>query len=302
MYHVPILLDEIIKTLNIKKDGLYLDGTLGGGGHSEGILNAGGRLIGIDRDSDAIEECKRRFDKQEFDGRFALYKDNYKNAKEILKDKKLDGALLDLGISSHQIDDPSRGMSYRFDSELDMRMDKDAPLTAHDIINSYQEDRLLKILFEYGEERFSKNIVKNILKAREKGGINTTKEFADLVKRSIPNKNKNEAHPEKRAFQAIRIEVNNELRGLDKAIKDIFDCLKPGARLCILSFHSLEHRLVKTVFNDLSAGCICDKNLPQCICTHLPEGKVLKKQIPSKQEILNNSRSASATLRAIEKI
>ncbi|MCL2555605.1 MAG: 16S rRNA (cytosine(1402)-N(4))-methyltransferase RsmH [Firmicutes bacterium] len=300
MYHIPILLDKIIETLQVKKGCLYLDGTLGGGGHSEGILKNGGNLIGIDRDIDAINECEKRFDRPEFKNRYTLIKDNFKNAKDILGDKKLDGAVLDLGISSHQIDDPSRGMSYRFDSELDMRMDKDAPLSAFDVINSYPEDRLLKILFEYGEERFSRNIVRNILKARGNKPIATTKEFADLVRKSIPNKN--ETHPEKRAFQAIRIEVNNELRGLDKAIKDIFDCLNSGARLCILSFHSLEHRLVKNIFNELSAGCICDKSLPQCICMHMPQGKLLKKQVPSSQEIKVNSRSASATLRSIEKI
>jgi len=300
MYHIPILADKITDLLKIQKDKLYLDGTLGGGGHSERILMAGGRLVGIDRDMDAISECERRFDKKEFEGRFELIKDNFKNAKDVLQDRKLSGAVLDLGISSHQIDDPTRGMSYRFDGALDMRMDKDAPLSAFDVINSYPEDRLLKILFEYGDEKFSRNIVRNILKSRESKPIATTKEFAELVRRSIPAKN--EAHPEKRAFQAIRIEVNNELRGLDKAIKDIFDCLEQGARLCILSFHSLEHKIVKSAFNDLSAGCICDKALPQCVCTHMPVGRLLKKVVPSKDEIESNSRSASATLRAIEKI
>jgi len=300
MYHIPILADKVTELLRIQRDKLYLDGTLGGGGHSERILLAGGKLIGIDRDSDAINECQGRFDKKEFEGRFELIKDNFKNARDILADKKISGAILDLGISSHQIDDATRGMSYRFDGELDMRMDRDAPLTAYDVINSYPDDRLLKILFEYGDERFSRNIVRNIMKAREASPIATTKEFADLVRKSIPIKN--EAHPEKRAFQAIRIEVNNELRGLDKAIKDIFDCLVSGARLCILSFHSLEAKIVKSIFNDLSAGCVCDKALPQCVCTHMPQGRLLKKVIPSKEEIESNPRSASASLRVIEKI
>ena len=299
MYHVPVLLDECLSALQVKENGVYFDGTLGGGGHSSAILSKGGNVIGVDRDEDAINECSRRL--SVYGDKIRIFRSNYKNASEILSQESvmLDGALLDLGISSHQIDTAERGMSYRFDAPLDMRMDQRQFLTAEMVVNEYTEDELLKILYEYGEEKFAKRIVKNIVRQREKSPIRTTKELADIVVNSVPASVK---LPQKRTFQAIRIEVNNELRGLDKALKDIFSYLKSGARLCVITFHSLEDRIVKQAFNLLSTDCICDKSLPVCVCSHKAEGKTFKKIKPSQNELDNNSRSASATLRVIEKL
>lgn len=297
MYHVPVLLKESIDALSIKRNGEYFDGTLGGGGHSEEILKRGGRVIGFDRDEDAIIECKKRL--ADYGDRIEYYRNNFKNAGDLLSGRKLDGALLDLGISSHQIDTAERGMSYRFDAPLDMRMDKRQLLTAEMVVNEYTEEKLIKILYEYGEEKFAKKIAGNIIKARAKSPIRTTKELSDLIISSVPKSIK---LPQKRTFQAIRIEVNNELRGLDKAIKDIFELLKSGARMCVITFHSLEDRIVKQTFNMLSTDCICDKSLPVCVCGHKAEGKAFKKIVPSQEEIKNNSRSSSATLRIIEKL
>ncbi len=298
MYHVPVLLQESIEALCVKKNGVYLDCTLGGGSHTKAILDLGGKVIGIDRDEDAIKGCTLRFG--EYKDRIKIFHSNFKNADEILKEEniKLDGAIMDLGISSHQIDTPERGMSFRFDAPLDMRMDKRQMLTAEMVVNEYTEEKLLKILYEYGEERFAKRIAFNIVKTREKRPIRTTFELAEIVRNSVPVKT---PFPERRTFQAIRIEVNNELRGLDKAIKDIFSNLKSGARLCIISFHSLEDRIVKQTFNLMSTACICDKTLPVCVCGHKAEGRVFKKIKPTKEEIERNSRSSSATLRIIEK-
>ncbi|MBE5731059.1 MAG: 16S rRNA (cytosine(1402)-N(4))-methyltransferase RsmH [Clostridiales bacterium] len=299
MYHVPVLLDECLNALQVKSTGLYFDGTLGGGGHSNAILSAGGSVIGVDRDEDAIRECSKRL--SVYGDKCKIVRSNYKNAADILSAEgvMLDGAILDLGISSHQIDTAERGMSYRFDAPLDMRMDRRQMLTAEMVVNDYTEDELLRILYEYGEEKFAKRIVKNIILQRAKAPIRTTKELSEIVIKSVPN---NVKLPQKRTFQAIRIEVNNELRGLDKAIKDIFSYLKSGARLCIITFHSLEDRIVKQTFNLLSTECICDKSLPVCVCGHKAEGKAFKKIKPSDKELSENSRSSSATLRVIEKI
>ncbi len=299
MYHVPVLLQESIDALSVKKNGVYLDCTLGGGSHTNAILERGGRVIGIDRDEDAIKECTERL--KTYGDRCKIIRANFKNADEILTEEnvELDGAIIDLGISSHQIDTASRGMSYRFDAPLDMRMDQRQMLTAELVVNEYTEERLIKLLYEYGEEKFAKKIVRNIVSYREKKPIKTTLELADIVASSVPA---NIPLPARRTFQAIRIEVNNELRGLDKAIKDIFSHLKSGGRMCIISFHSLEDRIVKQTFNLLSTDCICDKSLPVCVCGHKAEGKVFKKIRPSEEEIQRNSRSSSATLRIIEKL
>ena len=297
MYHVSVLLQESIEALRVKKNGVYFDGTLGGGGHSGAILELGGKVVGVDRDEDAINECSKRL--AVYGDRCEIHRTNFKNADDVLGDKLIDGAILDLGISSHQVDTAERGMSYRFDAALDMRMDQRQLLTAAMVVNEYTEERLIKLLYEYGEEKFAKRIARNIVRAREKAPIKTTKELAKIVTDSVPA---NVKLPERRTFQAIRIEVNNELRGLDKAIKDIFSYLKSGARLCVITFHSIEDRIVKQTFNLLSTDCICDKSLPICVCGHKAEGKALKKINPSENEINENSRSSSATLRVIEKL
>lgn len=297
MYHVSVLLQESIEALRVKKNGVYFDGTLGGGGHSSAILELGGKVIGVDRDEDAINECSERL--AVYGDRCEIHRTNFKNADEVLGDRLIDGAILDLGISSHQVDTAERGMSYRFDAELDMRMDQRQLLTAAMVVNEYTEERLIKLLYEYGEEKFAKRIARNIVRAREKAPIKTTKELAKIVTDSVPA---NVKLPERRTFQAIRIEVNNELRGLDKAIKDIFAHLKSGARMCVITFHSLEDRIVKQTFTLLSTDCICDKSLPVCVCGHKAEGKMLKKVKPSEKELNENSRSSSATLRIIEKL
>lgn len=298
-YHIPVLLHESIDALRVKKNGVYLDATLGGGGHSNAILSLGGRVIGIDRDEDAIKECERRL--AGYGDMCKIIRANFKNADEILcnENVQLDGAIMDLGISSHQIDCAERGMSYRLDAPLDMRMDKRQLLTAEMVVNEYTEDELERVLFEYGEERFAGKIARNIVKSRAKSPIRTTLELASIVTASVPQSVK---LPQRRTFQAIRIEVNNELRGLDKAIKDIFGHLVSGARLCVITFHSLEDRIVKQTFNLFAADCICDKSLPVCVCGHKAEGKLLKKVKPSAKEIKENSRSSSATLRVIEKL
>ncbi len=298
MYHVPVLLQESIEALSVKKDGVYLDCTLGGGSHSDAILSRGGKVIGIDRDEDAIIECTKRL--SVYGDRCKIFRANFKDADDILAEEniRLSGAIMDLGISSHQIDTAERGMSFRFDAPLDMRMDRRQMLTAEIVVNEYTEDGLIKLLYEFGEEKFAKRIARNIVSAREKRPIHTTGELSAIVRSSVPA---NIPIPERRTFQAIRIEVNNELRGLDKALKDIFSYLISGARMCVITFHSLEDRIVKQTFNLLSTDCICDKSLPVCVCGHKAEGKVFKKIRPSKEEIERNSRSASATLRIIEK-
>ncbi len=304
-YHVPVLYNECLDNLNIKSDGIYFDGTLGGAGHSEGILMRGGNLIATDLDKDAIENAKIRLNKAEYEGRFTLVRDNYKNFSNVIESlgvDKIDGALLDLGISSHQIDEPERGFSYRFDGKLDMRMSDLQPLSAYDVVNTYSEEKLADILYLYAEERFSRRIAKNIVATRKNKPIETTLQLAEIVKQSVPMQAQKNGHPAKKTFQAIRIEVNGELNGLDTVIEDIIKKLNSGARLCIITFHSLEDRIVKKAFALHSTDCICDKKLPICICGHKATVKTLGKIKPSKEELELNSRSASATLRIIEKI
>lgn len=302
--HIPVLLQECIDALNIQKDGLYVDGTLGGCGHASHIVEKGGRLVGIDRDADAIEVAKQRL--SGYDVTFVH--DNYCHIKQILTNlqiEKIDGALLDLGVSSYQLDTPERGFSYRYDAPLDMRMDKSAALTAKDVVNTYDQQRLEQILFQYGEEKFARAIVRRILEARQEKPIETTFELVDIIKSAMPPKVRWEGkHPAKRSFQAIRIEVNSELINLEKTVLDFCDCLKSGGRLTIITFHSLEDRIIKNAFLKAAEGCTCPKDFPVCVCGNQPKAKVLTRKpiLPSEQEQSSNPRSASAKLRILEKL
>lgn len=302
--HIPVMLDECISALCIKPGGIYVDGTLGGAGHSFHIAKHGVRLVGIDRDINAVNAAKEKLDG--FDVTFV--RDNFNNIKNILNNlqiPKIDGVLLDLGVSSHQLDTPERGFSYRYDAPLDMRMNTDDSVTASDIVNTYPESELVKILFEYGEERYTKSIVRKIVELRKTKPIKTTFELRDIVRSSIPQKSVNgEKHPEKRVFQAIRIAVNNELLGLSDAIRDFADVLNPGGRIAVITFHSLEDRIVKNTFSDLARGCICPKEFPVCVCNHKPEVKIITKKpvLPSNKELSENTRSKSAKLRVAEKM
>lgn len=306
--HISVLLNESVDALNIKKDGVYADGTLGGGGHSERILERlsdKGLLIGIDQDIEAIKAAKERLKNYSN----VIYENtNFKNIKEILQKngiKNIDGAVLDLGVSSYQLDNADRGFSYIASSRLDMRMDTSASLDAYKVVNTYSEERLAKIFFEYGEEKFSRRIAAKIVEERAKKPIETTIELSELVKKCIPQKTvKKGSHPAKRVFQAIRIEVNGELDILEGAINDFFDSLKSGGRLAIISFHSLEDRIVKNTFANLARGCVCPKDFPVCVCGQKPRGKIITKKavVPTEDEIEFNKRSKSSKLRVIEKI
>lgn len=306
--HISVLLNESVDALNIKKDGVYADGTLGGGGHSEKILERlsdKGLLIGIDRDIEAIEAAKERLKNY---SNIIYENTNFKNIKEILQKndiKNIDGAVLDLGVSSYQLDNADRGFSYIASSRLDMRMDTSASLDAYKVVNTYSEEELAKIFFEYGEEKFSRRIAAKIVEERAKKPIETTLELSELVKKCIPQKTvKKGSHPAKRVFQAIRIEVNGELDILEGAINDFFDSLKSGGRLAIISFHSLEDRIVKNTFANLARGCVCPKDFPVCVCGQKPRGKIITKKavVPTEDEIEFNKRSKSSKLRVIEKI
>ena len=300
--HIPVLLKECIEELKIKEDGIYVDGTMGGAGHSIEIvkrLSEKGLLIGIDRDEDAIKVAKDRlktFRNVEY------YNDNHDNIKTILNGRKVDGILLDLGVSSYQIDDESRGFSYTKETNLDMRMDKTQNLTAEKVINTYSEDDLANIIFEYGEERFARKIARNICEYRKEKDIKTTKQLVEIIEKSIPYKE--DGHPAKRTFQAIRIEVNNEIKPLYNTITDSIECLKQGGRLCVITFHSLEDRAVKKAYADNIGKCTCPKDLPYCICGNKKMGEIITKKpiIPTKEEIEKNPRSKSAKLRVFEKI
>ena len=306
--HISVLLNESVDALNIKKDGIYADGTLGGGGHSEKILERlsnGGLLIGIDQDAEAICAAKKRLEK--FTN--VIYENtNFKNIKDILirnSIENIDGAVLDLGVSSYQLDNADRGFSYIADSRLDMRMDLSSELDAYKVVNTYSEENLAKIFFEYGEEKFSRRIASQIVKTRGEKPIETTLELSELVKKCIPQKTvKKGSHPAKRVFQAIRIEVNGELAILESALNDFFDVLKPGGRLAVISFHSLEDRIVKNTFASLAKGCVCPKDFPVCVCGKKPRGKIITRKavVPSDDEIDRNKRSKSSKLRVIEKL
>lgn len=303
--HISVLLNECIEGLNIKDDGVYLDGTMGGAGHSKEIvkrLSKDGLLIGVDRDMEAICVAKERladFPNVEF------VHDNHDNIKEILENLNIDGVdgiLLDLGVSSYQLDERNRGFSYMGDAELDMRMDKSQSLTAKEVVNTYSEEDLANIIYEYGEERFSRVIARKICEVRKEKEISTTAELVSIIESVIPRK-KQDGHPAKRTFQAIRIEVNDEIKPLYNTVLNSIDCLKPGGRLCIITFHSLEDRAVKNAMNDAAGKCICPPGLPYCSCGMVSKGKVITKKpiLPTDEELSVNSRSKSAKLRIFEK-
>lgn len=304
--HKSVLLQECIQGLNIKENGIYVDGTLGGAGHSSEILkrlSSKGKLIGIDRDEEALEAARQRLKKYK---NVVYVHGNHDDIKELLKSiqiDKVDGILLDLGVSSYQLDERARGFSYMGEATLDMRMDKAQELTAKDVVNNYTEEKLGQIIEEYGEERFAKNIARNIVKERQTLPIETTMQLVDIIRKSIPISKQKDGHPAKRTFQAIRIEVNNEIEPLKETIKNCIECLKPEGRLCVITFHSLEDRAVKQAYLDAEGKCTCPKDLPYCVCGYHSEGKIINKKpiIASKEEQEENSRSKSAKLRIFEK-
>lgn len=305
--HYSVLLLESVDFLKIKPDGIYLDATLGGGGHSYEILSRGaGKLIGIDQDREAIAAATKRL--EEFSDKVITVNRNFSEVKSILEDlgiDNVDGAVMDLGVSSYQLDNAERGFSYMHDAPLDMRMDRDNPLSAYDVVNTYSEEELTKIFYEYGEEKWSARIAKFIIERRENKPIKTTGELSDIIKAAIPKAARMDGgHPAKRVFQAIRIEVNGELRILKQAVCDFVDVLKPGGVLSIITFHSLEDRIVKKTFQELAKGCTCPKSFPVCVCGKTPQVKILtgKPVLPSEAELDENSRSKSAKLRAVVKL
>ena len=305
--HVPVMLKECIDGLAIKSNGIYVDGTLGGGGHSSEILKRikTGKLIAIDKDEVAISFCRKRFEKES--DKIIFVHSDFKDFRSVLSQlgiDKVDGILLDLGVSSYQIDTPERGFSYRFDGPLDMRMNKDQKKTAYDVVNDSSAEELLKILYNYGEESFAKLIVNAIVKERNISPIKTTCELVKIIENAVPMKYKLKGSPYKKTFQAIRIEVNGELGGLEGAINEMSKSLNKGGRLVIMTFHSLEDRIVKNAFNLLCTDCICDKSLPVCTCHHKAECMhITKKPITaSSKELEENKRSSSAKLRIVEKI
>ncbi len=307
-HHISVLLNETIEGLNIRPDGIYVDGTLGGGGHAFHVaeqLTAGGRLIGIDQDADAIAAATERL--APFAERVTIVRDNYVNMKQVLKDlgiEKVDGICLDLGVSSYQLDTAERGFSYMEDAPLDMRMDRRSERTAADLVNDSSEQELFRIIRDYGEDRFAKNIAKHIVRAREEKRIGTTLELADIIRGAIPKKIQvTGGHPAMRTFQAIRIALNGELSVLEASIDEMVDLLDPGGRLCIITFHSLEDRIVKNGFRRNEAPCTCPPDFPVCVCGKKSRGRVITKKpvLPSEEELEMNSRSRSAKLRIFEK-
>lgn len=302
-HHIPVLFNETIDSLNIKPDGIYVDCTSGGGGHSSAIAKQldGGRLISIDRDPQAIETLKERL--MPF-GCVTVVHDNFFNIKNILGSlgvSEVDGILADLGVSSHQLDEPSRGFSFHHDAPLDMRMSLEG-LSAAQAVNTLSQSELQRIIFEYGEEKFAPSISRAIVRARGDKPIETTFELSDIIKSAMPAAAKRDGHPARKTFQAIRIYVNGELDGLGNAVADMFDCLKPGGRVSVITFHSLEDKTVKHQFASLAKGCTCPKNFPVCVCGNKPRAKVLKAVAPGKEELSENNRSRSARLRTAEKL
>ena len=305
--HIPVLLHEVIDSLNIKQDGIYVDMTLGRGGHANEVLkklNQKGLLIGIDQDEDAIKDNTEKFKNE---NRIKIVKSNFKDIKKVLSNlniKKVNGIYFDLGVSSVQFDDGDRGFSYKKEAILDMRMDKDNPITLKEIINTYDEDTLYKIINEYGEEKFARSISKNIVKIRATKEIETTTELSDIIINSIPAKlrYKEKKHPAKRTFQAFRIYINDELGVLEKALDDAVELLDIGGRLSVITFHSLEDRIVKNKFKIFEDPCTCDKNFP-CVCGKVSLGKIINKKVivPTYEEIEMNNRSRSAKLRVFER-
>ena len=307
--HVSVLFDECMEGLNIKPDGIYVDGTLGGGGHSSGIceqLGPEGTLIGIDRDRDALNAASKRLEK--YNCKKIFVQSNYSDIAQVLEDleiDEIDGALLDLGVSSFQLDNPERGFSYMNDAPLDMRMSQDDSFTAYDVVNDYDKKELTNIISKYGEERWASRIADFIVKARADKPLESTFELVDVIKAAIPaSARRTGPHPAKRTFQAIRIEVNDELGQLERAVEEFCDVLAPKGRLCIITFHSLEDRIVKDIFNQRANPCTCPKEFPVCVCGKKPDIKKVtgKPIVSSDAELDDNPRARSAKLRIAQKI
>lgn len=304
--HTPVMLNECIEGLNINPDGIYVDGTLGGAGHSKEIakrLSPKGLLIGIDRDEEALKAAKENLKRFQ---NIKYIHGNHDEIKEILQKlniNKVDGILLDLGVSSYQLDERNRGFSYLGSNELDMRMDRTQKLTAKDVVNTYDEDKIANIIYEYGEERFSKSIARNICRYREEKEIETTDELVQIIEKSIPKSKQNDGHPAKRTFQAIRIEVNNEIKPLYNTVLNSIECLKENGRLCIITFHSLEDRAVKNAYIEAQGQCTCPKDLPYCVCNYKSLGEIINKKPieATEEEKEGNSRAKSAKLRIFER-
>ena len=307
--HVSVLLQETVDGLNVKPDGIYVDGTLGGGGHSYEVctrLGAKGSIIGIDQDEAAIEAASIRL--KDFGEKVTIVRSNYCDMKSRLHElgiDKVDGIMLDLGVSSYQLDTADRGFSYREDAPLDMRMDQRSEMTARDIVNDYSEMDLYRVIRDYGEDKFAKNIARHIVRERAKRPIETTGELTEVIRHAIPMKfQKKTGHPAKRTFQAIRIELNKELEVLQNNLDDMIDLLNPGGRICIITFHSLEDRIVKTNFKRNENPCTCPSDFPVCVCGKKSKGKVVTRKpiLPSEEELEVNSRSKSAKLRVFERV
>lgn len=306
--HYSVMLKETIEQLNIRPDGIYVDGTLGGGGHAFEVcrrLSAEGHFYGIDQDAAAIEAAKERL--VEFGDKVTILRSNYCRMKEELKNKGIsgvDGIVLDLGVSSYQLDEAGRGFTYREDAVLDMRMDQRMEKTARDIVNDYSETDLYRVIRDYGEDKFAKNIAKHIVLARKEKPIETTGELTEIIKAAIPMKIRmQKGHPAKQTFQAIRIELNQELEILRSSLDDMIALLNPGGRICVITFHSLEDRIVKTIFRNNENPCTCPSHFPVCVCGNVSKGKVMTRKpiVPSERELEENSRSRSAKLRVFER-
>ena len=305
-YHIPVLYYETLDNLVINPDGIYIDCTLGGGSHSEGILERlsdKGLLISIDQDTNAIEYSKKRLEK--FGSKWKVFKGNFENIDTIAYMAgidKVDGILMDIGVSSKQLDDPKRGFSYRYDVKLDMRMNREQKISAYDVVNTYSEEQLSKIIFEYGEERHARKIAKLIVEERKSSPIEKTSDLIALIKRAYPERASK--HPAKKTFQAIRIEVNRELEVLENAMSKAIELLKVSGRLAIITFHSLEDRIVKNKFKDLATACKCPKDIPICVCGGVKKFEIITKKpiIPIDDELKNNNRAHSSKLRILERI
>lgn len=302
--HIPVLFNETIDALNVRPDGIYVDCTAGGGGHCAAVAErlTTGRIIAIDQDPEAVANLQERFKNN---GRVTIVHDNFVNISSILENLGIDGVdgiMADLGVSSHQLDTDERGFSFHKDAPLDMRMSMEG-MSAADLVNTASQSELQKIIYTYGEEKFAPSIARNIVKAREKKPIETTFELVDIIKASMPMKAKRDGHPARKTFQALRIEVNGELEKLERALDDMFEALNPSGRIAIITFHSLEDRIVKKKFNKLCEGCICPPEFPVCVCGRKPRGKLpFKSKAPTENEVGENFRAHSARLRAIEKI
>lgn len=303
--HYSVLLAETIEQLHVRPEGVYVDGTLGGGGHAEEVCRrlTTGHFYGVDQDDAAVEAAGKRL--EPFGDKVTILRNNYCNIKSALLERgitKVDGILLDLGVSSYQLDESERGFSYRFDAPLDMRMDRRQKTTAKDIINGYSESELYRIIRDYGEDRFAKNIAKHIVMARADKPVETTFELNEIIKTAIPAKMRKDGHPSKQTFQAVRIECNRELEVLRDSLEDFIEMLNPGGRLCVITFHSLEDRIVKTIFKKNESPCTCPPEFPVCVCGKIPKGRVVTRKpiLPGERELAENSRSKSAKLRVFE--